>query len=80
MAVSLYKPHFQPVSDPIKTYLWNARGAEPELLMVDGETLIEGGEFIRKNEQDIIDTSTRAIRKVWRAAADAGIRHVPQST
>ena len=80
MAVSLNKPHFQPVSDPIKTYLWNARGAEPELLMVDGETLIEGGEFIRKNEQDIIDTSTRAIRKVWRAAADSGIRHVPQST
>ena len=78
IAVSLAKPHFQPVSDPLKTYLWNARGAEVSLMLVDGEPLIEAGEFTRKSERTIMEHADRAIRKVWHAAAEAGIRHVPE--
>ena len=77
VAISLAKPHFQPVSDPLKTYLWNARGAEVELMLVDGEILIEHGQFTRQDESGIIERGTAAIHKVWQAAREAGIRHVP---
>ena len=76
-AVSLAKPHFQPVSDPLKTYLWNARGAEVDLMLVDGEALIEDGKFTRVDESGITERGTAAIQRVWQAAREAGIRHVP---
>ena len=77
VVISLDKPHFQPVSDPLKTYVWNARGAEIELMLVDGEILIRNGKFVRHNESGIIERGTTAIQIVWEAAAQAGIRHVP---
>ena len=77
IAVSLARPHFQPVSDPFRTFLWNARGGDVDVLMVDGELLISEGRFTRADEDEIVGAGARAVRKVWSAAREAGIRHVP---
>ena len=77
VAVSLAKAHFQPVSDPLKTFLWNARGGDADLLMVDGETLIVDGRFQRRDEAAIVSAGAEAVHALWRAARDAGIPHVP---
>ena len=77
IAVSLARPHFQPVSDPFKTFLWNARGGDVDVLMVDGELLISEGRFTRADEDEIVGAGARAVQKVWSAAREAGIKHVP---
>ena len=77
IAISLAKAHFQPVSDPLKTFLWNARGGDTDVLMVDGELLIAEGRYLRKDEGSIVEAGAAAVHQLWSAARDAGIPHVP---
>ena len=79
IAVSLAKAHYQPVSDPLKTFLWNARGADVDVVIVDGELLLSDGQFTRKDEHAIVGKGADAVRKVWDAARGAGIPHIPQA-
>ena len=77
IAVSLAKAHFQPVSDPLKTFLWNARGGDVDVLMVDGESLIVDGQFQRADEAAIVSAGAQAVHHLWREARASGIPHLP---
>ena len=65
IAIDLAKPHFQPVSDPLKTFLWNADRADVTLVMVDGQVLVEDAVYQLRDEAEIIGNGVRAVRRVW---------------
>lgn len=71
--IDMDKPHIQPVSDPIKTFVWNATAADVAAAVVDGEFLIRDGRFLRADEGTIIRAGAAATRKVWAAAEARGI-------
>jgi cytosine/adenosine deaminase-related metal-dependent hydrolase len=71
--VSLNGAHLQPVSDPLRTMLWNASCADVAGVMVDGEMLVDGGRFVRGDEARIVRDGNAAIERVWREAALAGL-------
>jgi cytosine/adenosine deaminase-related metal-dependent hydrolase len=62
----LAKPHFQPVSDPLRTFLWNGRGSDVWGSMVDGRMLVEKGRYRVSNEAEIVRAGVAAVRKLWR--------------
>jgi cytosine/adenosine deaminase-related metal-dependent hydrolase len=62
----LAKPHFQPVSDPLRTFLWNGRGSDVWGSMVDGRMLVEKGRFRLSDEAAIVRAGAAAVRKLWR--------------
>jgi cytosine/adenosine deaminase-related metal-dependent hydrolase len=63
----LSQPHFQPVSDPLRTFVWNGRGSDVWGVMVDGRMLVEKGRFRLGDEEEIVRAGARAVRKLWRS-------------
>lgn len=73
LAIDMMKPHLQPVSDPIKTFLWNARGGDVSAVVVDGEVLVDRGVYQKGDEAAIIAAGAQAIGKVWDHARATGV-------
>jgi 5-methylthioadenosine/S-adenosylhomocysteine deaminase len=69
----LFKPHLQPVWDPIKNILWKGHAGDIALTMVHGETVVENGRHTRVDEGEIMRTAALAASKIWAVAADRGI-------
>jgi cytosine/adenosine deaminase-related metal-dependent hydrolase len=65
LVVDLAKPHLQPISDPIRTLVWNGRGTDITALMVDGCLLVEGGRFLLADEGAIMGEGVAAVKKLW---------------
>jgi cytosine/adenosine deaminase-related metal-dependent hydrolase len=72
VVVDLGKPHFQPVSDPIKTFVWNASRADVHTVMVGGELVVDAGRYVRGDEREIMRRATAAVHRVWEGARRAG--------
>ena len=72
VVIDLNKPHFQPVSDPIKTFLWNASRADVHTVMVDGRILVGEGRYLLGDEAAIIRDGATAIERVWDEVKAAG--------
>jgi cytosine/adenosine deaminase-related metal-dependent hydrolase len=68
LVVDLAKAHLQPVSDPIRTLVWNGSGADISALMVDGRLLVEGGRFMLADEGEIMAEGVAAVNRLWRTA------------
>ena len=66
IVVDLAKPHLQPISDPIRTLVWNGHGADISALMVDGRLLVEGDRFLLADEGEIMAAGAAAVEKMWR--------------
>jgi cytosine/adenosine deaminase-related metal-dependent hydrolase len=62
----LSQPHFQPVSDPLRTFLWNGRGSDVWGSMVDGRMLVEKKRFRLSDETQIVRAGVAAVQKLWR--------------
>lgn len=74
VVIEMAKPHLQPVSDPIKTFVWNGSGADVWAVVVDGRLLVEGGRFQLADEAEIMREANRAIHRLWRMEPVAGTR------
>ena len=66
VVVDMARPHLQPVSDPIKTFIWNGSGADIAAVVVDGRMLVENGKFQLDDEDAIMARATLAIHKLWK--------------
>ncbi len=73
VVIDMAKPHLQPVSDPLKTFLWNARGADVSVVMVDGQLLVENGRYLLADEADILHRGARAVDRLWGMAEATGL-------
>jgi cytosine/adenosine deaminase-related metal-dependent hydrolase len=73
VVIDMARPHLQPVSDPLRTLVWNARGADVSAVMVDGRLLVEGGRYLLADERAIVQAGARAAERLWAMAEAAGI-------
>lgn len=73
VVIDMARPHLQPVSDPLRTLVWNASGADVSAVMVDGRLLVEHGRYLLGDEGEIVRRGARAAGRLWDMAEAAGI-------
>jgi cytosine/adenosine deaminase-related metal-dependent hydrolase len=71
--IDMARPHLQPVSDPVRTLIWNARGSDVTTVMIDGRMIVENGRYKLGREADIIGRGSKAVHKLWRMAEAEGV-------
>jgi cytosine/adenosine deaminase-related metal-dependent hydrolase len=73
IVIDMARPHLQPVSDPIRTLIWNARGSDVTTVMVGGRTIVENGRYKLGRETEIVERGARAVHKLWKMAEAEGV-------
>ncbi len=69
----LFKPHLQPVWDPIKNLIWKGHAGDIAFIMVHGEPVVRDGKLLKADEAAIMRTAAGAARKIWRIGEERGI-------
>lgn len=70
---NLFKPHLQPVWDPLKNILWKGHAGDIAMTMVHGEVVVENGRHTKVDEAAIMRTAATAAAKIWTLAQERGI-------
>ena len=73
LVYDLWKPHLQPVRDPIKNLLWKGNAGDLALVMVHGEPVVQDGRHLKADEAAIMRTAAVAARKIWNIAEERQI-------
>ena len=73
LVFDLFKPHLQPVWDPIKNLIWKGHGGDIALVMVHGEEVMRDGRFLKADEAAIMRTAARGAKKIWEIGEARGI-------
>jgi 5-methylthioadenosine/S-adenosylhomocysteine deaminase len=55
----------QPVLDPVQNLVYHAHARDVELVMVDGNVLVDGGEMTTVDRDAVIDAARLASRAAW---------------
>ena len=73
VVIDMGKPHLQPVSDPLRTLVWNVDRADVAASLVDGRYLVRDGALQTGDERDIVRRGAAAVEKLWREARARGL-------
>jgi cytosine/adenosine deaminase-related metal-dependent hydrolase len=73
LVYDLWKPHLQPVRDPIKNLVWKGNAGDLALVMVHGEPVVQDGRHLKADEAAIMRTAAVAARKIWNIAEERKI-------
>ena len=73
VVIDMGKPHLQPVSDPLRTMVWNVNRADVAATLVDGRYLVRDGALQTGDERDIVRRGAAAVQKLWREARAQGL-------
>jgi cytosine/adenosine deaminase-related metal-dependent hydrolase len=73
LVFDLWKPHLQPVWDPIKNIVWKGHAGDIALVMVHGEPVVRDGRLLKADEASIMRTAAVAAQKIWRIAEERQI-------
>jgi cytosine/adenosine deaminase-related metal-dependent hydrolase len=77
LVFDLFKPHLQPVWDPLKNLIWKGHAGDIVYTMVHGEPVVRDGKLLKADEGAILRTAAGAARKIWNLAADRKILPPP---
>ena len=73
VVIDMGRPHLQPVSDPLRTLVWNVNRADIAATLVDGRYLVRDGVLQTGDERDIVRRGAAAVEKLWREARAQGL-------
>jgi cytosine/adenosine deaminase-related metal-dependent hydrolase len=77
LVFDLWKPHLQPVWDPIKNLVWKGHAGDLALVMIHGRPVVRDGALLTADEAAIMRTAGRAAQKIWRLAEERRILPPP---
>jgi len=77
LVFDLFKPHLQPVWDPVKNLVWKGHAGDIVFTMVHGEAVARDGKLLKADEGAIMRTAAGAARKIWQLGAQRGILPPP---
>ena len=63
LVFDLFKPHLQPVWDPIKNLVWKGHAGDIALVMVHGEPVVRDGRLLKADEASIMRTAAQVRRR-----------------
>jgi cytosine/adenosine deaminase-related metal-dependent hydrolase len=73
LVFDLWKPHLQPVWDPIKNLVWKGNAGDIALVMIHGKPVVRDGRLLTADESAIMRTAAVAARKIWSIAEERRI-------
>jgi cytosine/adenosine deaminase-related metal-dependent hydrolase len=73
LVFDLWKPHLQPVRDPIKNLVWKGHAGDLALVMVHGQPVVRDGRLLTADESAVMRTAAVAARKIWNIAEERQI-------
>ena len=73
LVFDLWKPHLQPVWDPIKNLVWKGHAGDLALVMIHGRPIVRDGALLTADEALVMRTAAVAAQKIWRIAAERRI-------
>ncbi|SMH48335.1 amidohydrolase family protein [Azospirillum agricola] len=62
------RPHLRPLVNPLGTLVHTGQGRDVEMVLVDGETLVEDGRPVRADLDEICTEADKAARALWARA------------
>ncbi|MGF7175038.1 amidohydrolase family protein [Azospirillum doebereinerae] len=62
------RPHLRPLVNPLGTLVHTGQGRDVEMVLVDGETLVEDGRPVRADLEQICIEADKAARALWARA------------
>jgi len=68
LVFDLWKPHLQPVWDPIKNLVWKGHAGDLALVMIHGKPVVRDGRLLTGDETAVMHTAAGAARKIWSIA------------
>src|SRR6185503_17611162 len=68
LVFDLFKPHLQPVWDPIKNLVWKGHAGDIALVMIHGQPVVRNGHLLTADEASIMRNAALAARKIWNIA------------
>ena len=77
LVYDLFKPHLQPVWDPVKNLVWKGHGGDLTFAMVHGEPVLRDGRLLKVDEREIMRQAAQAARKIWKLGEERGILPAP---
>ena len=77
LVFDLFKPHLQPVWDPIKNIVWKGHAGDIALVMVHGEPVVRDGRLLKADEASIMRAAAQGAQKIWRIAEERQILAAP---
>ena len=80
LVFDLFKPHLQPVWDPIKNLVWKGHAGDLAMVMVHGEPVVRDGRLLKADEASIMRTASLAAQKIWNIAEQRQILPRPPLT
>jgi cytosine/adenosine deaminase-related metal-dependent hydrolase len=78
LVFDLWKPHLQPVWDPIKNIVWKGHAGDIALVMIHGEPVVRDGRLLTADEAAIMHTAAQGAQKIWRVAEERKILERPE--
>ena len=73
LVFDLFKPHLQPVWDPIKNLVWKGHAGDIAFVMVHGEPVVRDGRLLKADEAAIMRNAALAAQKIWSIAEERQI-------
>ncbi|CAO3408928.1 amidohydrolase family protein [Azospirillum largimobile] len=62
------RPHLRPLINPLGTLVHTGRGGDVEMVLVEGETLVDGGRPVHADLEEICIEADKAARALWARA------------
>jgi 5-methylthioadenosine/S-adenosylhomocysteine deaminase len=73
LVYDLWKPHLQPVRDPLKNLVWKGHAGDLALVMIHGKPIVRDGRLLTADEAAIMRTAATAAQKIWRIGESRNI-------
>jgi cytosine/adenosine deaminase-related metal-dependent hydrolase len=73
LVFDLWRPHLQPVWDPVKNLVWKGHAGDIALVMVHGRPVVRDGRLLTADESAIMSTAAVAAQKIWSIAEERRI-------
>ncbi len=80
LVFDLFKPHLQPVWDPVKNLIWKGHAGDIVFTMIHGEPVVRDGKLLKADEGAIMRKAALAAQKIWELAVERKILPPPAVT
>jgi cytosine/adenosine deaminase-related metal-dependent hydrolase len=77
LVYDLFRPHLQPVWDPLKNLVWKGNAGDLVFTMIHGKPVARDGRLLTMDEDAVMRTAAGAARKIWEIGEKRGILPAP---
>lgn len=70
VGLTLSDPGLEPVLDPLSTAVWHSAGTAVDLVVVDGDVLVEQGRHVRIDAASVRREANAVVERIWETFAE----------